>query len=61
MCIRDSFLRMENLKVQRVLRPGTRVRLHLEWQQAKSALVFRYQSEHGAHASGRVIFGEAAA
>jgi len=55
------FIRMENLKFQRVLRPGTRVRLHLEWQQAKSALVFRYQSEHGAHASGRVIFGEAAA
>ena len=55
------FLRMENLKFQRVLRPGTRVRLHLEWQQAKSALVFRYQSEHGAHASGRVIFGEDAA
>ena len=31
------FIRMENLKFQRVLRPGTRVRLHLEWQQAKSA------------------------
>lgn len=55
------FIRMENLKFQRVLRPGTRVRLHLEWQPAKSALVFRYQSEHGAHASGRVIFGEEAA
>lgn len=55
------FIRMENLKFQRVLRPGTRVRLHLEWQPGKSALVFRYQSEHGAHASGRVIFGEEAA
>lgn len=55
------FLRMENLKFQRVLRPGTRVRLHLEWLQAKSALVFRYESEHGPHASGRVIFGEEAA
>ncbi|MBF6023364.1 AMP-binding protein [Lysobacter niastensis] len=54
------FLRMEMLKFQRVLRPGARVRLHLEWLQAKSALGFRYESEHGAHASGRVVFGEEA-
>jgi acyl-coenzyme A synthetase/AMP-(fatty) acid ligase len=52
------FLRMELLKFQRVARPGMRIRLHLEWLVEKSALAFRYESEHGPHASGRVVFGE---
>ena len=55
------FLRMEMLKFQRVARPGMRIRLHLEWMQEKSALSFRYESALGAHASGRVVLGEAAA
>lgn len=53
------FLRMETLKFQQVLRPGTRVNLSLEWLPEKGVLQFRYQSEAGAHASGRVLFGEA--
>ena len=53
------FLRMEMLKFQRVARPGMRIRLHLEWLVQKQALAFRYESEHGPHASGRVVFGEA--
>lgn len=52
------FLRMEALKFQQVLRPGTRVNLSLEWLPEKGALQFRYRSEAGAHASGRVLFGE---
>lgn len=52
------FLRMELLKFQRVARPGMRIRLHLEWLVQKHALAFRYESEHGPHASGRVVFGE---
>lgn len=50
------FVRMEALKFQRVIRPGARVHLRLEWMQDKGALVFRYQSDRGPHASGRVLF-----
>jgi len=55
------FLRMEALKFQRVVRPGARIQLHLEWLAEKSALVFRYESAQGPHASGRAIFAEDAA
>lgn len=56
-----EFLRMEALKFQRVARPGMRIRLHLQWLPEKSALVFRYESAHGPHASGRLLFGGGAA
>ena len=52
------FLRMEALKFQRVARPGDRIRLDLEWQLERRALVFRYTSVHGPHASGRVVFAD---
>ena len=55
-----DFLRMEALKFQRVARPGMRIRLQLEWLPQKSALAFHYASEQGPHASGRLVFGEAA-
>lgn len=51
------FLRMEALKFQRVARPGDRIRLHLQWLEEKSSLVFQYTSARGPHASGRVVFG----
>lgn len=50
------FVRMEALKFQRVIRPGARVHLRLDWSQDKGALTFRYQSDRGPHASGRVLF-----
>ncbi len=50
------FVRMEALKFQRVIRPGARVQLRLDWAQDKGALTFRYQSDRGPHASGRVLF-----
>lgn len=53
------FLRMEALKFQRVVRPGARIQLHLEWLPQKSALSFRYESALGPHASGRAIFAGA--
>ena len=53
-----TFLRMEALKFQRVARPGDLIRLDLEWQAERSTLVFRYVSEHGPHASGRVVFAD---
>lgn len=54
-------LRVEALKFQQVARPGSRIRLHLEWQAETHRLVFRYESDHGVCASGRVVFAEAGA
>ena len=54
----SQFLRMEALKFQRVARPGDVIRLDLEWQAERGTLVFRYVSEHGPHASGRVVFAD---
>ncbi|MFT3761470.1 MAG: AMP-binding protein [Pseudoxanthomonas sp.] len=54
--ILPDFLRMEALKFQQVARPGQRLRLYLEWNDARATLVFRYASEAGVHAGGRVVF-----
>ena len=40
-----------------MIRPGTPVQLELAWDAAKGSLQFRYFSEAGAHASGRILFG----
>ena len=53
------FLRMDVLKFQHVARPGDLLQLSLDWDAPKSALGFRYVSDHGVHASGRVVFGDA--
>jgi len=54
--IEGVFTGVEALKFQRVVVPGTRLTLTLEWQAGR--LGFRYQSALGPHASGRVQFGE---
>lgn len=54
--IDGGFTGVEALKFQRVVVPGTRLTLTLEWQAGR--LGFRYQSALGPHASGRVQFGE---
>lgn len=54
--IPPHFLRMEALKFQQVARPGQRLRLHLEWNDVRATLGFRYASEAGVHAGGRVVF-----
>ncbi|WNH48647.1 AMP-binding protein [Stenotrophomonas aracearum] len=53
------FERMDALKFQHVARPGDRLQLTLGWDAVKSVLSFRYVSDHGVHASGRVVFGDA--
>ena len=53
------FERMDALKFQHVARPGDRLQLTLGWDALKSVLSFRYVSDHGVHASGRVVFGDA--
>jgi len=44
------------LKFQQVIQPGATVQLELVWDSAKSNLQFRYLSEAGQHASGRIAF-----
>ncbi|MCK7500418.1 MAG: hypothetical protein MZW92_66700 [Comamonadaceae bacterium] len=53
------FLRLETLKFQRPMSPGTEVLLTLERREGSGALNFRYESNDGLHASGRVVFGDA--
>jgi acyl-coenzyme A synthetase/AMP-(fatty) acid ligase len=47
------------LKFQQVIAPGATVQLELAWDPAKSSLQFKYLSEAGQHASGRVLFATA--
>ncbi|WP_416052879.1 AMP-binding enzyme [Cupriavidus basilensis] len=56
---RARFRRIEILKFQAVITPGTLVHMTLAWQPERSALAFRLSSARGPHASGRIIFGEA--
>ncbi len=49
------FVRVDALKFQQPVRPGTALLLTLEWKPAKSALHFAYTSKEGAHSSGRVV------
>jgi acyl-coenzyme A synthetase/AMP-(fatty) acid ligase len=51
------FLGMHALKFQNLIRPGQAVRLELLHDAEKGRLDFRYLSEAGQHASGRVLFG----
>lgn len=53
------FERMDAVKFQHVARPGDCLQLTLGWDAARSVLSFRYVSDHGVHASGRVVFGDA--
>lgn len=50
------FLRLEALKFQQVARPGQTLRLQLEWNGERSTLGFKYLSDAGVHAGGRVVF-----
>ena len=54
--VEPGFARMEAMKFQRVVVPGTELDLSLDWHAARGVLGFRYQSSQGAHASGRIVF-----
>lgn len=53
------FVRVDALKFQQPVQPGTDLTLTLEWKPAKSTLNFAYTSCFGAHSSGRVVFADA--
>ena len=57
--IERAFLRMDAMKFQRVVTPGTELDLSLNWQAEKGALNFRFESTQGAHAIGRILFAAA--
>jgi 3-hydroxymyristoyl/3-hydroxydecanoyl-(acyl carrier protein) dehydratase len=52
-----AFRAIYALKFQQMIRPGRPVQLELIHDRAKDSLNFRYISEAGAHASGRILFG----
>jgi acyl-coenzyme A synthetase/AMP-(fatty) acid ligase/3-hydroxymyristoyl/3-hydroxydecanoyl-(acyl carrier protein) dehydratase len=52
-----AFQAIHALKFQQMIRPGMAVQLELVHDRAKNSLNFRYISEAGAHASGRIMFG----
>jgi acyl-coenzyme A synthetase/AMP-(fatty) acid ligase/3-hydroxymyristoyl/3-hydroxydecanoyl-(acyl carrier protein) dehydratase len=54
------FRGLQALKFQRVVTPGATLTLELENDTQKNALAFRLHSANGQHASGRILFGEAA-
>lgn len=55
--LQGSFGGINALKFQQMIRPGQPVQLELVHDAAKGSLNFRYFSEAGAHASGRVLLG----
>jgi acyl-CoA synthetase (AMP-forming)/AMP-acid ligase II/3-hydroxymyristoyl/3-hydroxydecanoyl-(acyl carrier protein) dehydratase len=52
-----AFAGINALKFQQMIRPNVPVRLELSWDAVKGSLNFRYFSEAGAHASGRILLG----
>lgn len=57
--LHPDFLRLEALKFQQVIVPGTRLTLELTWKAEKGSLSFKLTSDAGTHAGGRIIFGRA--
>lgn len=51
-------LRMEVLKFQRLVPPGTELELDLRWDPKRALLGFSYSSAAGQHASGRIVFAD---
>lgn len=51
------FAGMNALKFQQMIRPGVPLSLELTWDAVKRSLNFRYFSDAGAHASGRILLG----
>ncbi|RKH05723.1 AMP-binding protein [Corallococcus carmarthensis] len=52
-----DFLRLETLKFQQVISPGTQLTLELTWAKESGKLGFKLTSAKGSHASGRIVLG----
>ncbi|SDD44095.1 Acyl-coenzyme A synthetase/AMP-(fatty) acid ligase [Cupriavidus sp. YR651] len=53
---RDRFARLDTLKFQAVIQPGSTVQMALTWQPESRVLGFRLTSAAGPHASGKIVF-----
>jgi 3-hydroxymyristoyl/3-hydroxydecanoyl-(acyl carrier protein) dehydratase len=53
------FLRAEQLKFQLPVLPPLQLDLTLDWDAPARHLNFRFSSQKGLHASGRIVFGDA--
>ncbi|MFP2899732.1 4-coumarate--CoA ligase, partial [Corallococcus sp. 4LFB] len=54
-----DFLRLEALKFQQVITPGTQLTVELTWAKESGRLGFKLTSAAGSHASGRIVLGGA--
>lgn len=54
-----NFSHLEAIKFQHVVRPGEEIELDLDYSMEKDKLSFRYHSESGPHASGRIVYKKA--
>ncbi|MBN8226618.1 AMP-binding protein [Corallococcus macrosporus] len=52
-----DFLRLETLKFQQVIAPGTKLTVELTWAKESGRLGFKLTSAAGSHASGRIVLG----
>jgi acyl-coenzyme A synthetase/AMP-(fatty) acid ligase/3-hydroxymyristoyl/3-hydroxydecanoyl-(acyl carrier protein) dehydratase len=52
-----DFLRLERVKFQQIIPPGTRLTLELTWTAKTSRLGFKLTSDAGAHAGGDIVLG----
>jgi acyl-coenzyme A synthetase/AMP-(fatty) acid ligase len=60
--INGRFLRMEAVKFMHLVRPGAQLDVSLDWHPETGVLGYKFQSDTGVHASGRLRFAlEAAA
>lgn len=57
LALSGAFAGINALKFQQMIRPGQPVRLELVHDTNKNSLNFRYFSDAGAHASGRILLG----
>ncbi|WP_148715460.1 AMP-binding protein [Chitinolyticbacter meiyuanensis] len=56
----SRFLRLETAKFQHVIAPGAMLDLELKFNPERGSLAYLLSSSAGVHASGRVVFGDAA-
>jgi 3-hydroxymyristoyl/3-hydroxydecanoyl-(acyl carrier protein) dehydratase len=53
--IDKPFLHMEVIKFMKVIQPGAKLKLMLEWKASSGKLYFNFSSELGVHSSGRIV------
>jgi acyl-coenzyme A synthetase/AMP-(fatty) acid ligase len=56
--IDKPFSHMEVVKFTQIIQPGAELTLALDWKAVTGKLYFNFSSGHGAHSSGRMIYGD---